>query len=195
MPRWHIPNSLPAKAAAAGAWARHHVLLIAACFVLLCFGVSLAIHSSRTRTKNLVANRADPDPDSSPPAPSEPRLERAELWNQGKPREVFATWYDVPEDSLAKRRAGSEEFTAAHNRLPIGTLVRVTHLQNGKTVLVRITDRGIHSNKVQLDLCKEAAEQLEMVIKGLARVRMQVLVETELPGGSVAEAQTTAAVP
>ena len=95
----------------------------------------------------------------------------------GHPHEVLATWYQVPMMSLAKRRAGLEELTAAHNRLPIGTLVRVTHLANGKSVKVRITDRGIHDHRVKLDLCKEAAEELEMVGKGIARVRMEVLDE------------------
>ena len=115
-----------------------------------------------------------------PPAPptSPARLALAETWNNGRPREVYAAWYDVPDDSLAARRAGEKKYTAAHNRLPIGTLVRVTHLANGRSVLVRITDRGIPPGKVKIDLCKEAAEELGMLSKGLARVRMQVVVET-----------------
>jgi len=94
-------------------------------------------------------------------------------------REVYASWYDVPIASLAKRRAGFEEFTAAHNRLPLGTLVRVTHLGNGKSVKVRITDRGITNRKIKLDVCKEAALELDMVAEGIARVRMQVVREEE----------------
>ena len=93
-------------------------------------------------------------------------------------REVYATWYEVPADSLAKRRAGIGELTAAHNRLPLGTLVRVTHLANGKNVTVRITDRGNLGRKVKLDVCKEAAAELEMVSKGIARVRMEIIPET-----------------
>lgn len=111
----------------------------------------------------------------SPP----PRLARAEIWNNGKPLDITAAWYDVPDGSLAKRRAAGEEFTAAHNRLPIGTLVEVTNRANGKKVRVRITDRGIHDRRVKLDLCKGAAEQLGIVGKGLATVRMQVIVERE----------------
>ncbi|MFN2475719.1 MAG: septal ring lytic transglycosylase RlpA family protein [Chthoniobacterales bacterium] len=111
-----------------------------------------------------------------------PRLQPGAIWNNGKPLDVLSAWYDVPDDSLAKRRADGEEFTAAHNRLPIGTLVEVTNLQNGKSARVRITDRGIHDRRVKLDLCKPAAEQLGIVGKGLARVRMQVI--AELAGGS-----------
>ena len=119
--------------------------------------------------------------------PSERRA-RPDIWAQGKPSVVLATWYKVPPNSLAKRRAADHEFTAAHNRLPLGTLVRVTHLKNGKSVNVRITDRGIRHTRVKIDLCKEAAEELEMVTKGLARVRMQVLAE----GGSATASHTAA---
>jgi rare lipoprotein A len=85
-----------------------------------------------------------------------------------------AVWYDVPDDSLAKRRAGKDELTAAHNRLRLGSMVRVTHLANGKSVIVRITDRGI-INRANIDLCKEAAEALGMISEGRARVRLDLL--------------------
>lgn len=92
---------------------------------------------------------------------------------------VNAAWYAVPADSLARRRAGADELTAAHDKLPIGTLLRVTRIDNGKSVVVRITDRGIRDHDVELDLCKQAAEQLEMVSKGIAQVRMEVISEGE----------------
>ena len=86
-----------------------------------------------------------------------------------------AVWYDVPVKSLAYRRAGKGELTAAHNRLPLGTMVRVTHLANRKNVIVRITDRGITSRRALIDLCKEAAEKLGMLREGSARVRLEIL--------------------
>lgn len=86
-----------------------------------------------------------------------------------------AVWYDVPVNSLAYRRAGKGELTAAHNRLPLGTMVRVTHLANKKSVVVRITDRGITSRRVLIDLCKAAAAQLDMLKEGSARVRLEIL--------------------
>jgi rare lipoprotein A len=97
--------------------------------------------------------------------------------NKKKPYhgEGYAVWYAVPVDSLANRRAGKGEFTAAHNHLPLGSLVRVTHLANGKSVIVRITDRGITKRGASIDLCKEAAEQLGMIREGMARVRMEEL--------------------
>lgn len=97
-----------------------------------------------------------------------------------KPIEGVAVWYAVPPNSLAKRRAGKDELTAAHNRLPFGTKVRVTHLGNGKNVVVRITDRGITKRRALIDLCKEAAEKLDMVREGSARVRLEILPEDKL---------------
>jgi rare lipoprotein A len=56
-------------------------------------------------------------------------------------------------------------------------MVRVTHLANGKSVIVRITDRGITKRGATIDLCKPAAEKLEMINEGMARVRMEQLPE------------------
>jgi rare lipoprotein A len=116
--------------------------------------------------------------------------------NKKKPydREGYAVWYVVPVDSLANRRAGKGEFTAAHNQLPLGSLVRVTHLANGTSVIVRITDRGITKRGASIDLCKPAAEKLGMISEGMARVRME-----ELPDDTVAgvapDSKVTAAHP
>ena len=130
-------------------------------------------------------------PPPPPPAPGPPvEKKAAQLKAVKPPREVTAAWYDVPDDSLAARRAGAEELTAAHNRLPLGTLVRVTHLSNGKSTLVRITDRGIHDKKIKLDVCREAAEELGMVSKGIARVKMEIV--REEGGGSSGESQNAA---
>lgn len=104
-------------------------------------------------------------------------------------REGYAVWYDVPANSLAKRRAGEGELTAAHNRLPLGTMVRVTHLANGKSVVVRITDRGTMSGNAMIDLCKEAAAELGMLSEGSARVRIEVLPDDK---GPAAAPETTA---
>jgi rare lipoprotein A len=90
-------------------------------------------------------------------------------------QEGYAVWYRVPVDSLANRRAGKGEFTAAHNHLPLGSIVRVTHLANGKSVIVRITDRGITKRGATIDLCKPAAEKLGMISEGMARVRIEEL--------------------
>src|ERR1700674_1666082 len=94
----------------------------------------------------------------------------------------YAVWYVVPANSLARRRAGKGEYTAAHNRLRLGTMVRVTHLANGKSVIVRITDRGITSRRAIIDLSKEAAAEWRMLSEGMARVRIEELPDDKRVG-------------
>jgi rare lipoprotein A len=118
-----------------------------------------------------------------------PLISPAQMMNPTKPPdekkpakiEGNAVWYKVPPNSLAKRRAGKDELTAAHNRLPLGTRVRVTHLKNGKSVVVRITDRGITVRGAIIDLCKEAAEKLDMIHEGSARVSLEILPDDKAP--------------
>lgn len=105
--------------------------------------------------------------------PVAPAWPAANHW--ARSQEVYAVWYRVPPKSLARRRAGKDELTAAHNSLPLGTLVRITHLRNGKSAIVRITDRGVKGRRGTIDMCKEAAEKLQMVREGVARVRLEVL--------------------
>lgn len=115
-----------------------------------------------------------------------------------KPRgEVgYAVWYVVPENSLARRRAGKGEYTAAHNRLRLGAMVRVTHLANGKSVIVRITDRGIKNKRFMIDLCKEAAAELGMLSEGMARVRIEELPDDKRVGADPApDSKVSAAQP
>ncbi|MBC3300595.1 septal ring lytic transglycosylase RlpA family protein [Pseudomonas sp. SWRI18] len=79
-----------------------------------------------------------------------------------------------------KRTASGEPFnqnalTAAHRRLPFGTQVKVTNLNNDKSVVVRINDRGPHTRGRLIDLSRKAAEQLGMLGSGTARVRVQAM--------------------
>ena len=79
-----------------------------------------------------------------------------------------------------KKTASGEPFnqnalTAAHRRLPFGTQVKVTNLDNDKSVVVRINDRGPHTRGRLIDLSRKAAEQLGMIGSGTARVRVQAL--------------------
>ncbi len=99
---------------------------------------------------------------------------------------VEATWYNVPPDSLAKRRAGEVELTAATDHYKLGTLLRVTRVSNGEQVTVRVTDTGLRASKSRIDLCKEAAEQLEMVSDGVASVRLAELPPDEGKAATIA---------
>ncbi len=66
-------------------------------------------------------------------------------------------------------------LTAAHPSLPFGTMVRVTNPKNGKSVDVRITDRGPYSKSRLIDLTKAAAKAIGMIRAGVARVEVEIL--------------------
>jgi rare lipoprotein A len=67
------------------------------------------------------------------------------------------------------------DFTAAHRTLPFNTVVSVTNKRNGKSVIVRINDRGPFVKSRIIDLSKSAAQKLEMVPYGVVPVRIHLL--------------------
>jgi rare lipoprotein A len=67
------------------------------------------------------------------------------------------------------------QLTAAHRSLPFGTRVRVTHLGNGRSVVVEVTDRGPFARGRIIDLSRRAARTLGFIGAGLARVRIEPL--------------------
>lgn len=96
----------------------------------------------------------------------------------GKVFKGMASWYGPGFNG--KRTASGERFrqnelTAAHKTLPFGTIVRVTNLQNARTVDVRINDRGPFVRGRIIDLSKGAAQQLNMIRTGVVPVEVRVL--------------------
>lgn len=70
-----------------------------------------------------------------------------------------------------------KDMTAAHRTLPLPSMVRVTNLDNGKSVIVRINDRGPFSSKRIIDLSESVADELDFKNKGVANVKVQFLRE------------------
>lgn len=66
-------------------------------------------------------------------------------------------------------------LTAAHKTLAFGTQVKVTNLDNGKSVTVVINDRGPYTKDRIIDLSRAAAEQIDMIKQGIVPVRMEIL--------------------
>ncbi len=67
-------------------------------------------------------------------------------------------------------------LTAAHRTLPLGTMVKVTNLKNNKSVVVKINDRGPHGPKTLIiDLSGRAAQELDMIQDGKAKVKLEVV--------------------
>ena len=70
-----------------------------------------------------------------------------------------------------------DKMTAAHNRLPMGTMIKVTNLRNKRSVIVKVNDRLHYRNKRIVDLSRAAAAKLGYVGRGLAKVKVEVLDE------------------
>jgi rare lipoprotein A len=89
-----------------------------------------------------------------------------------------ASWYGVP---FHGRRASNGEIydmnkmTAAHRTLPFDTVVRVTNLSNGKSAVVRITDRGPFVDNRIIDLSMAAAREIDSLGPGVVPVRLEIV--------------------
>ena len=98
---------------------------------------------------------------------------------------VEASYY--AEKYHGRKTANGEVFnmyamTCAHKTLPFGTMLRVTNLSNGKSVDVRVNDRGPFVKGREIDLSKSAAQKLGMIKTGTARVRIEILSKNDTVG-------------
>lgn len=103
-----------------------------------------------------------------------------------------ASWYGP--DFHGKRTATGETYdmhgmTGAHPTLPLPTWVRVTNLQNGRSVDVRLNDRGPFAKNRIIDLSRAAAERLDMIGTGTALVEVQSLAAGAPPALATARSQ------
>ena len=112
--------------------------------------------------------------------PESPRSSKAD--NQAGSRKAYqigkASWYGKL--FHGKATASGEpydmfQFTAAHRQLPLGTYVQVTNLQNGRTVVVRVNDRGPVPKTRIIDLSYGAALMLGLRSAGVETVRLDVV--------------------
>ncbi|MEX0839426.1 MAG: septal ring lytic transglycosylase RlpA family protein [Parvibaculum sp.] len=137
------------------------------------------------------------------PSGSGPLKTGGGLYKVGKPYQIAGIWYYPREDDKydstgiaswygpqfhGKPTANGEIFdqnamTAAHPTLPMPTIARVTNLENGRSVIVRINDRGPFAAGREIDMSKRAAEELDFMRKGTAKVRVQFIGRAPLDGG------------
>ena len=116
-----------------------------------------------------VGTKRPAGPATAPPEPAK-RIVGLASWygqrHQGRPT-ASGEAYDM------------HQLTAAHRTMPFGTRLRVTNVANGRSVVVRVNDRGPHVPGRILDLSLGAAKALDMVGDGVARVEVVVLAHGE----------------
>jgi rare lipoprotein A len=152
----------------------------------------------------LLAACVSPTPPPPPPRPVAKAPTPAGVYKVGSPYQIDGVWYypgeqpDYDETGIAswygptfygKYTANGELYdgnalTAAHRTLPMPVDVRVTNLQNGKSIVVRVNDRGPYARGRIIDLSRHAAELLDVVQTGTARVRVTYLSRADLQGGA-----------
>ena len=157
------------------------------------------IHRHLTKIISLAALTAActtrPDDVTVPP--------NAGVYKVGAPYQVADTWYypreqpDYDETGIASwygsafhgratangERFDSNALSAAHRTLPMPVNVRVTNLDNGRSLVVRVNDRGPFAKGRIIDLSEHAAALLGYKAQGTARVRVTFVGKADLPGG------------
>ena len=98
-------------------------------------------------------------------------------------REVgYAAWYGgrhVGRRTASGERLDAVHATAAHRSLPLNSLVLVTNLRNGRSVLATINDRGPVSHRLLIDVSPSAAAKLDMIRSGIAEVAIEPVAKAE----------------
>ncbi|MBL0849009.1 MAG: septal ring lytic transglycosylase RlpA family protein [Candidatus Liberibacter ctenarytainae] len=129
----------------------------------------------------------------------------------GKPYQIRDRWY-VPREYISYAAVGmaswygtafhgrltangevynTESLTAAHPTLPLPSYVRVTNLENGLSLIVRVNDRGPYHNNRLIDLSSAAARILQIKEKGVAKVHVQYIKKADLGGDDRKYLQST----
>lgn len=175
----------------------HHILMakrglsllmaaVGAVLLAGCAETQLVSHTVKVIDPPKPATKADPQPPKQPGT-----------YKVGKPYQIDGIWYYPAEDfeydetGIAswygaefhgRPTANGEvfdmnEITAAHRTLPIPSLVRVTNLENGRVLLVRVNDRGPFARGRIIDLSRRSAQLLGMDRAGTAKVRVEIMAE------------------
>ena len=184
------------------------LLVVLLCGFLLqgCTTAELAVDLIKKTQKTNVAEKEDNDDvnwkvgKATKDGVGDGKVKAAPRYKIGNPYQVAGIWY-YPDRDLAYDETGigswyGDEFagkltangeifapemvTAAHKTLPMPSVVRVTNLDNGKSLVVRINDRGPFVAGRIIDLSRGAARLIGYKDNGLARVRVQLLAEQSL---------------
>ena len=137
--------------------------MLAACAQSSVVSDKSAFHANRS----VVSDRAAPVRTATLTIPAE---RATETHSSG-----IASYYTEGTRTASGERFNTRELTAAHPTLPFGTRLRVTNVTTGKSVTVRVNDRGPFVRGRVVDVSYSAAESLGMVGRGIAKVKLDVI--------------------
>lgn len=156
--------------------------------LLVLAGCAFVANCSETKFASMAVKEIE-----LPNAPAQPKG----VYKVGDPYQINGVWYYPAEDynydetGIAswygpnfhgKFTANGETYdmndvTAAHRTLPMPSIVRVTNLENGRSLLVRVNDRGPYAHNRIIDLSRRSAQLLGVIDNGTARVRVQIMAD------------------
>ena len=87
----------------------------------------------------------------------------------------LASFYGEDSETASGEKFNPNELTAAHPTLPFGTRLRVTNVANGRSVIVRVNDRGPFVRGRTVDVSSSAAERIGMIDQGVVKVKLDVI--------------------
>lgn len=163
-----------------GALSRFSAVLLV---VVLTLGMTAGCGKNTVRGGYDLSGSPSQSSGSSAPRGSKPYTIQGQTYYpllsaDGYSEQGIASWYG--KDFHGKLTASGERYdmygmTAAHKILPFGTRVRVTNLNNNRSIVVRINDRGPFVSNRVIDLTRTGAEKLDMIAEGTAPVRLETL--------------------
>lgn len=156
-------------------FSKHHIDA-AMGFIIACMLFIGCASTPRFAERNGNSHKESSSKENEPASSTQP-----ERTSSDKPLltlEGIASYY--ADDFHGKQTSNGEtfdmnSFTAAHRTFPFGTKIRVTNLENSKTTIVRVNDRGPFKEGRMIDLSRGAALAIDLVRTGTARVRLEVL--------------------
>ena len=197
------PAALDQKSGAGPRHAWHNILVFTLATILLtgCAEISFLAEGAK-KIRSITVPSPPPQAgflDSNQDEQEETRffLEKGEYYKVGLPYKIKGRWY-YPEEDFAYVEEGiaswyGEAFhnkttangaifnmnalTAAHRTLPMPSIVRVTNLENGRTLVVKVNDRGPFARDRIIDMSKRSATVLGFLKQGVTRVRVEILPE------------------
>ena len=197
------PAELDQKSGAGPRHAWHNILVFTLATILLtgCAEISFLAEGAK-KIRSITVPSPPPQAgflDSNQDEQEETRffLEKGEYYKVGLPYKIKGRWY-YPEEDFAYVEEGiaswyGEAFhnkttangaifnmnalTAAHRTLPMPSIVRVTNLENGRTLVVKVNDRGPFARDRIIDMSKRSATVLGFLKQGVTRVRVEILPE------------------
>jgi rare lipoprotein A len=181
--------------------------------LLIVAGSALLANCSETKLASMAVKEFE--------SPNAPQGQGHGVYKVGDPYEIKGVWYYPAEDYSydetgiaswygpnfhGKYTANGEiynqnDVTAAHRTLPMPSIVRVTNLENGRSLIVRVNDRGPYAHNRIIDLSRRSAQLLGVIDHGTARVRVQIMADEsralalQMKSGQQPETVASAAVP